>query len=329
MKPRLGSYATVHDFIYGITREIWEDRGIGGKIGTYYADRCLVRAATGVTTDNAGVTAQTLQTLHQFPDRQLVGEDVIWDDCGDGSFLSSHRLISVMRHQGDGSYGKASNRMVRTRIIADCWVKDEIVTEEWLVRDQAAFARCLGLEPAELARSMVAHELARSGRVEYFTPERDIAGVYKPPMEDAAESRRYRDGWQRIWGVKETAAIRDLYFHGAAVAVPGGYEINGHLDIDRFCLGYLAAFPVGVLMVESIFANREPGRPVRLTMRWGLRGTHAGFGHFGAPTGAPVYVMGMNHAHMVDGRITAEWIITDEVSIWKQILAHQEGRAGA
>ena len=56
-----------------------------------------------LTADNSGVTAQTLQTLHQFPDRQLVGEEVIWADGGDGSFLSSHRLVSVMRHQGDGS----------------------------------------------------------------------------------------------------------------------------------------------------------------------------------------------------------------------------------
>jgi len=329
ISPKLGGYSNVPDFIYGITREIWEDRGIGGKIGKIYAPACLVRAATGVTTSNAGVTAQTLQTLHQFPDRQLVGEDVIWEDCRDGSFLSSHRLISVMRHQGDGSYGTATGRVVRSRIIADCWVKDEQVTEEWLVRDQAAFAHCLGTSAQELAQRIVAHEIGLGGRVDFFTPERDVAGVYACPLASDPDTMRYREGWHRIWGVKESAAIRDLYFHGAAVAIPGGTEINGHADIDRFCLGYLAAFPDGAFTVESAFTNREPGRPLRLTMRWSLRGTHAGFGHFGAPTGAPVYVMGMNHAFMVDGRITHEWIVTDEVAIWKQILAHRESRAGA
>ncbi len=84
----------------------------------------LVRAATGLTTDNNGVTAQTLQTLHQFPDRQLVGEDVIWQGYDDGSFLSSHRLISVMRHEGSGVYGPATNRLVRSRIIADCYCRN-------------------------------------------------------------------------------------------------------------------------------------------------------------------------------------------------------------
>ena len=39
--------------------------------------------------------------------------------------------------------------------------------------------------------------------------------------------------------------------------------------------------------------------------------------------------MGYSHAHWVNGRITAEWIVTDEVSIWKQIIAHEESRAGA
>ena len=68
----LAPYANVPDFIYGITREIWEDRGIGAKLQKYYASDCLVRAATGLAADNRDVTAQTLQTLHQFPDRQLV-----------------------------------------------------------------------------------------------------------------------------------------------------------------------------------------------------------------------------------------------------------------
>ena len=153
MKYQIGNYNDVPDFIYGITREIWEDRGIGGKIKSYYADDCLVRAATGIATDNLGVTAQTLQTLHQFPDRQLVGEDVIWSGYDDGSFLSSHRLISVMRHTGDGIYGKATGRVVRSRIIADCYCVDTQVKEEWLARDQAAFARCMGID----------HEPARAG----------------------------------------------------------------------------------------------------------------------------------------------------------------------
>ena len=323
MGPAIGAYRDVPDFIYGITREIWEDRGIGGKLAKYYAGDCLVRAATGLTSDNSGVMAQTLQTLHQFPDRQLVGEDVIWTAYEDGSFLSSHRLVSVMRHQGDGSYGAASNRVVKSRIIADCWVVDQVVTEEWLVRDQAGFANCLGIVPYELAGSMLADDLARTGEAGVYLPEHDVQGLYRAEIQAGAEVDLYIDGYRRLWQDKETAAVRDLYFHGASLEAPGGESFHGHADIDRFYLGYLASFPDAVFSVESAIVNRDPGRTARVALRWSLRGTHSGFGHFGPPSGAPVYVMGISHAQIADGRVVAEWVMTDEIVIWKQILAFQ------
>ncbi len=116
--------------------------------------------------------------------------------------------------------------------------------------------------------------------------------------------------------------MRPLYFDGAAVAVPGGETRYGHVDIDRFYLGYLASFPDAAFRVESATVNRDPGRPLRVAMRWSLQGTHAGFGHFGQPTGAPVYVMGFSQAEIVDGQVRYEWVVTDEVAIWKQIIAH-------
>ena len=317
-----GTYPDVPSFIYGITREIWEDRGVGGKLDGLYAPQVLVRAATGLTADNTGVTAQTLATLHQFPDRQLVGEDVIWAGYPDGSFLSSHRLISVMRHQGAGSYGLATGRMVRSRVIADCWVVDGVVTEEWLVRDQASFAHCLGLHPRDLAQQMAEQELHRSGAVQFYTPARDRPGVYQPQIQPGAAVELFTHGYQRLWGQKDLSAVRDLYFHGAALAAPGGETRYGHGDIDRFYLGYLAAFPDATFKVESATINQDPGRAVRVALRWSVEATHAGFGHFGEPTGAPVHIMGLSHAEIIDGQVRSEWMVTDEVAIWKQIIAH-------
>lgn len=328
MQPDVGSYRDVPDFIYGITREIWEDRGIGGKLERYYAPDILLRAPTGLTTSNAGVTAQTLATLHQFPDRQLVGQEVIWDDGGDGSFLSSHRLISVMRHTGDGSYGKATNRVVRSPIIADCWVLGTVVTEEWLVRDQAAFALCLGLEPRGLAERMVADDIASLGRVEFFLPEHDRPGRYRPRIADDERVARVIGLYTRLWQHKETAAIRDLYFHGATLFGPGGDTAHGHMDIDRFCLGYLAAFPDAALSIDSAILNAGEGRPPRIALRWSLRGRHSGFGHFGPPSGADVFIMGMSHLYLDGRQVRQEFMLTDEISVWKQIIAHRQGSAG-
>ena len=83
-----------------------------------------------------------------------------------------------------------------------------------------------------------------------------------------------------------------------------------------------------MLSIDSAIVNRDAEQPVRLALRWSLRGTHSGFGHFGPPTGAPVFVMGISHMFIVAGRIRQEWLLTDEVAIWKQIIAHAESRAG-
>ncbi len=316
-------FANLPDYIEKITREIWEERGIGASLQKYYAPDIIVRAANAIVTDNCGVTAATLATLHEFPDRQLVYEDCIWTGNTDDGFLSSHRLISVMRKQNDGAYGVARGQVVRSRIIADCVVKDGVINEEWLVRDHGAFAACLGTTAEVLARDMVADDIAARGAVTVFTPAHDVVGRYVATIDDSAEARRYADAWRAIWGTKTPAAIRDYYHQGAAVAVAGGEMLNGHGDLDRFVIGYLASFPDAEFTVDHLIVNRDPGQPVRLALRWSIAATHSGWGRFGRPSGANVYIMGMTHAHLVEGRITMEWICTDEVAIWKQIVAHQ------
>ena len=310
------------DYIEKITREIWEERGIGQSLDKYYAPDIIVRAPPGITTGNAGVTAATLGTLHEFPDRRLVYEDVIWSGNEVDGFLSSHRLISVMRKQNDGPHGPASGALVRARVIADCVCKANQIVEEWLIRDYASFAICLGSTPRELARELCEQDLRRVGSVQYFTPGKDIDGPYVAHFDDSAEARRYRDSWETIWGTKTPAAIRDYYALGAAVFVPSGEALNGQEDYDRFVISYLAAFPDAAFKVEHLIVNRDLGQPIRIAMRWSIEATHSGWGRFGEPTGAPIYIMGISHAHVVDGRITMEWIQIDEVTIWKQIFAH-------
>ena len=320
-------FRDVPDYILSITREIWEERGVGPALKRYYADDVLVRAANGMLTNNKGVAAATLQTLHEFPDRQLVGEDVIWNGNEDDGFLSSHRLLSVMRHTGDGAYGRATSRLVRSRIIAECWIRDNQVIEEWLVRDQGAFAKGLGLTAEELARRQADQDLQTAGKVVYFTPADDVDGQFQPAIEHGDEADAYGMGWQEIWQQKHPAAIASIYHKGVAVEIPGGDTVNGHIDLDRFVIGYLASFPDAEFRIEQLMVNREEGQAVRLAMRWSFVATHSGWGHFGAPTGAPVYVMGLTHAHMVNGAVTMEWILVDEVAVWKQIIAHEKDQA--
>jgi len=71
--------------------------------------------------------------------------------------------------------------------------------------------------------------------------------------------------------------------------------------------------------------------PPRAAVRWSLDGVHDGWGAFGAPTGAPVHIMGMAHAEYgpfgpngpcEQGGLRRECALWDEIAIWKQILLH-------
>ena len=94
------------DYILGITKEIWEDRGIGPKIRDYYGKNVIVRMPGGISTGVENTVASTAATLYEFPDRQLLGEDVIWSGTPETGMLSSHRILSTATHRGSGFLGK-------------------------------------------------------------------------------------------------------------------------------------------------------------------------------------------------------------------------------
>src|SRR6056297_477907 len=96
-------------YIIGITKEIWEDRGIA-TLDHYYAEDIPVRSPLGVQRGNKQVIASTMATCHEFPDRELFGEDVIWSDDPDYGLLSSHRLITRATHSRDGQFGPATGK---------------------------------------------------------------------------------------------------------------------------------------------------------------------------------------------------------------------------
>lgn len=100
-------YADLPDYILKCTRMIWEGRGIS-ELDWHYGDDLLVRTPAGISRGNAAGKANTMATLAEFPDRQLLGEDVIWSDDENTGFLSSHRILSTATHQG-GAFGPATH----------------------------------------------------------------------------------------------------------------------------------------------------------------------------------------------------------------------------
>lgn len=306
------------DYILGITREIWEDRGIA-TLRRYYAPGIPVRSPSAVTTGNETVIAATMATLAEFPDRSLLGEDVIWSGDEDAGFLSSHRVLSTATHALDGAYGPATGRTLRFRVIADCAARDNQIYDEWLVRDQGAITRQLGAEPKRYAADRIAAEGGPDRCIPPLTPGNDVPGLYAGRGNGDAWGERYA---AVLSGLMEAdlASIPEVYDRAAQLELPGGITDHGWDAADRFWMRLRSAFPSSVFTIHHQIGREDPLMPPRAALRWSLWGRHDGFGAFGAPSGAEVYVLGISHAEFGPYGLRREWVLYDETAIWKQIL---------
>ena len=71
-------YKNFPDYILKITKQIWENKDVE-SISQFYSDNIPVRSPFGITYGNKPVIDATYATLKEFPNRQLLGEDVIWN----------------------------------------------------------------------------------------------------------------------------------------------------------------------------------------------------------------------------------------------------------
>lgn len=318
-------FADFPDYIIGITKEIWEDRGIS-TLHKYYAPNIIVRSPGSVVIGNQGVIAATMATLAEFPDRSLLGEDVIWSGTPKTGMLSSHRLHSTATHSHGGVYGVATGTKLRYRIIADCHAKDNQIDDEWLIRDQGAIVRQLGWDPKDYARDLIAREGGPEACVRPFTPAIDVKGPYQGRGNDNEWGARYRDILERIM-MADFSVIPQQYDRAALLAYAGGVDTLSHAGADQFWMGLRASFPNAEFTVHHQIGRDDAMMPPRAALRWSLHGLHDGWGSFGAPTGAEVHIMGASHVEfgaLVGGvpKVRREWALFDETSVWKQILLH-------
>ena len=171
-------YQDFPDYILKITKEIWEDRGVS-TLHQHYAPDIVVRSPSGITLGNQAVIGATLATLAEFPDRELLGEDVIWSGTPETGMLSSHRILSTATHGGDGLYGQASHRELKYRVIADCHAINNKIDDEWLIRDSGAIVRQLGTTPEAFALAQIEREGGVSRCASPFRQTIDVTGPYQ------------------------------------------------------------------------------------------------------------------------------------------------------
>jgi predicted ester cyclase len=311
-------FRTPEEYITDITYEIWEGGGLRLIESDYYAAVCPVYTPLGVSHTAQEVTASTRATLAEFPDRNLLADDIIIGAKTPG-FYSSHRVRSVATHLGPGRFAPPSGRSLTMLTIADCVCRDNQIVEEWLVRDQAGIARQVGRDPRllgyELGRT---HPAAAAPGVEALLARwADARG--QTVDGDTTLAAMVLSALSAVWGAKEAGAIERYYDRSARLEAPGSELHYGVYAIRHLIDSMIAAIPDGTFAAQHIIATRAPDRTPRVAVRWTYSGLHSGSGRYGSPTFLPLALLGISHFEILDGRIKSEWMLVDELSIYAQI----------
>ena len=305
------------DYILGITKEIWEDRGLGARMKDYYHKDVIVRTPGGIGHGEPGMTAATMETLVQFPDRQLLGEDVIWSGTPEDGMLSSHRIVGLATHTGPGMWGAPTGAAVRTRAIADCYAKDNQISDEWLVRDNSGTLNQIGSSAKEWAEA----QLAKNPDARMFTPDQDVVGPYTGTGNENAWGSKLAMLLTRLMEA-EFSLIHEEWDRACTLEYPGNVTAHGWAAADHHWVALRSAFPKAEFKIDhQIGRDEDPMLPPRAAVRWSLNGAHDGWGPYGTPTGKPVHIMGISHAEFGPWGLRREFTLYDETAIWMQILS--------
>ena len=313
-------FKTFPDYILGITHEIWEQRGVE-TLNHYYADDIVVRSPSSVVVGNQAVIKATYATLDEFPDRQLLGEDVIWSGTPADGMLSSHRILSTATHTGDGAFGKATGTKLVYRVMADCHAINNQINDEWLIRDLGAIVQQLGWTPADYARQQIQDEGGPDACIKPFTPATDIVGPYQGTGNDDEWGQAYAAILTSLMA-GDSSVVNARYDRAAQAAYPLYQTAHGYADITTFWQGLRASFPSAEFTIHHQIGRTDPLMPPRAALRWSLSGRHDGQGRFGAPSGADVHIMGISHAEFGPWGLRCEYTLIDDVAVWKQIHLH-------
>jgi predicted ester cyclase len=330
MKGFDAEFTSLDQYIRVITARIWEGRRLD-DIHLYYSDPCVVETPLSVSTSVQSVVDGTRATLAMFPDRRLLAEDVIQSGNADTGFLSSHRIISPMTHQGDGRFGPTSGRRVQARTIADCVCLNNRIVHEWLVRDHAAIALQIGSSPQALAQRWLDAEGGRwkkpqagpapAGYVSHISHE-PLAQAYAQMLEGFTHARF------------ELAA---LYDDAAQHLGPGEVLRYGHADISGFWHSLFGGMDVHRFELEHLAFQSDyasTGRPDRVALRFRALADYVpnkmtdcprqySIVRYGNNSVTGIELMGIVHAEFCRGKLVREWVLLDDVAIWMQVLSQR------
>ena len=195
------------------------------------------------------------------------------------------------------------------------------VYDEWLVRDQGAIVRQIGIDPKEFANNLIKNEGGPEKASKPFDENTPLKSIYTSPILASGNcGETYANLLTSIMNINLEKTINDNYDRAVQQFQPGGNTHYGKDEVIKFWKQLRNAFPNSLFSIDHIAFTEEINQPKKASVRWSLVGKHEGNGIFGKASNAKIYVMGINHVEFGPRGIKNEWVLYDETMIWKQIL---------
>lgn len=141
MPPKTSAEFDPEDFVRRAFSEIWNWRRLSA-LDQYYAKNQIVHAAGGRELYGHGdLRAFILSTIAAFSDLLMTVDQVYWVGNPQDGYRVASRWTLQGTHDGPGIYGEPGGARVRLMGISHHHVKNEKITEEWMLFDEFALLK--------------------------------------------------------------------------------------------------------------------------------------------------------------------------------------------
>ncbi len=321
-------YTDIVDYIVRITHKIWEEKAVGYIYDTYQHN-CVVHGSGGDMHGREAVVASTVQSLAAYPDDRAYAHDVIWTGNEDDGFHTSHLITGFAHNTGWSRYGPPTGRKIVWHTIANCLAKENMIFEEWLLRDEPYVIRQLGYDPYAIAERQARERLALGGPSDPIGEIGRTLGQFAPPMIVPRSGEPFdvedfvRATYHQIWNQRLFNVIAERYATSHVCVTSSNRRFHGQTELTAWVISLLGMFPDAGIVLDHVYWNGDDAQGYRVAVRWTLTGTHAGYGEYGEPSGARVRIMGLSHHHIKHGIFHKEYTVFDEMEIFRRIAARR------
>jgi len=322
--------ADIAEFILRITEDIWERKNVE-LIHDCYSENGPIHTLGGEVIGAEAVVRNTFRTLAAFPDRKMHADGLVIGGEGDAGYYSSHRIGSQMTNLGPGDFGPATGKSAHVVTIADCVIKDYVIVEEWLARDNLHLVEQLGLDTHAIAKAQAAIEPdapSLAWRNEQLERLRNLppATAAEYPDNPITEPGQFAAAViSDLWDHRNARHVSDTYASSCVLNVPPGLKIEGRSKAKNHFTRLLDGLTDTRGTLDHHCVSRADKNELDLAIRWTVRGMHADGGFDCPGGGAEVLILGISHWRINEEGIVEDWTLYDQLAIMRQIYAQQPG----